>query len=104
MTAVFLDPPYGTDDRDTTLYGENDSTTIAADVRKWCRANGRNKLLRIALAGYAGEGHEALEAHDWTCLAWKSPGGFASQAKTRMRQNCTRERIWFSPACLGKSD
>jgi len=98
LTAVFLDPPYGCTDRDTNVYS-HDSTEVAADVRKWCRANGRNRLFRIALCGYAGEGHEALEAHGWQVLKWKAQGGFGNQSG-KGNANRHRERIWFSPRCL----
>ena len=95
-TAVFLDPPYGAADRDASCYGDHDSFSVAGEVRAWCRAAGRDRRLRIALCGYAGEGHELLEAHGWRVLRWKGPPGF-SRGKN---QNRHRERIWFSPGCL----
>jgi hypothetical protein len=95
-TAVFLDPPYGATDRDRGLYGSHDSLTVAEEVRRWCRTAGRDRRLRIALCGYASEGHEALEAHGWRVLRWKGPVGFSRGRN----QNRRRERIWFSPGCL----
>ena len=68
MTGVFLDPPYSAEaDRDETLYLK-DCPKVAHEVSAWCRANGDNPLLRIALCGYEGE-------HDlpgWDCVAWKA--------------------------------
>lgn len=100
ITGIFLDPPYGGGGRDTKLYGDCDSQEVSAEVRKWCRANGRDRKLRIALCGYAGEGHEALEAHGWKVLRWKAAGGHGNQRKDKSNANARKERIWFSPHCL----
>ena len=97
LTAVFLDPPYGVADR-AECYGEHDSLDVAADVRAWCVANGDNPMLRIALCGYEGE-HAMPDT--WECLAWKAKGGYANQRKNGANVNATRERVWFSPHCLG---
>lgn len=99
LTGVFLDPPYDQTQRDANLYAVE--TPVAADVRRWCLENGRDKRLRVALCGYAGEGHETLEAEGWSVVAWKARGGYGSQSETGAgRDNAARERIWFSPACL----
>jgi hypothetical protein len=96
-TAVFLDPPYAdTADRTPDLY-RADSESVAHDVRKWAIENGNNPLLRIALCGYEGE-HVMPES--WGVLAWNAGGGFGAQADERSG-NGRRERIWFSPACIG---
>lgn len=86
--AVLLDPPYSL----TGAVYANDSSTVSGDVREWCRANGDDPHLRIALCGHAGEGHEALEALGWTVATWDKTGGYQGADD--------RERIWFSPACL----
>jgi DNA adenine methylase len=95
--AILLDPPYSHAVRDNNLYRVEDD--CAAAVRKWCAANGDDKQLRIALCGYAGEGHEELEEMGWRVLAWKASGGYESQGKERTG-NAAKERIWFSPHCL----
>jgi len=101
MTAVFLDPPYGGDvDRDEQLYVA-DSMTVSQDVREWAIANGDNPLLRIALCGYEGE-HTMPPG--WECIAWKAIGGHGSQSDGRGRDNSTRERIWFSSACINQEE
>ena len=84
--AVLLDPPYSQTD---AVYA-HDSSTVSGDVRRWCAANGQNRLLRIALCGHAGE-HEELEAQGWQAATWDKPGGYQGADD--------RERIWFSPAC-----
>lgn len=100
VTAVFLDPPYSAEaGRDNQLYS-TDSGTVAHDVRQWCLENGDNPLLRVALCGYSGEGHEELEAHGWHAHAWKANGGYGNQGKGRGRANAGRETIWFSRHCL----
>jgi DNA adenine methylase len=95
MTGVFLDPPY-VSDRYSTVYS-NDSMTVANDVRAWALEAGKNKLMRIALCGYAGE-------HDlpgWEAVPWKAKGGYGSQGDGQGRDNSAKEVIWFSPHCLG---
>ena len=98
LTAVFLDPPYGRVGRDANVYATE--SDCAPAVRAWCHANGRNKQLRIALCGYAGEGHESLESDGWRCVEWKARGGYGSQGDGRGRDNATRERMWVSPHCV----
>lgn len=98
-TAVFLDPPYsGESGRDESLYA-SECLKVAHDVRAWCEDVGADPRLRIALCGYEGE-HEALESLGWTVEAWKARGGYASQA-AEDNGNSARERIWFSPHCVG---
>lgn len=99
VTGVLLDPPYAdTANRSDRLY-RRDSLSVAHDVREWAIANGNHPLLRIALCGYEGE-HEMPES--WAVHAWSAGAGFGGQAEDRS-ENGKRERIWFSPACLGKS-
>ena len=99
MTAVFLDPPYGAEDR-AELYRQ-ESFTVAREVTEWCMENGANPMLRIALCGYEGETHHALEDAGWSVITWKARGGYGSQGEVQGRANAERERIWFSPACIG---
>lgn len=106
-TGIFLDPPYGEDAKRAEVYA-HDSGTIAADVRAWCAESGSDKRLRIALCGYAGEGHEMLEALGWDVHAWKAKGGYGGQRKVAgddgnaTNENAAKERIWFSPGCESK--
>jgi hypothetical protein len=104
LTAVFFDPPYSHTERDKQLYSHDND--IAADVRQWALENGDNPLLRIALCGYTGEGHEELESHGWQPYYWKTSGGYGSQGKgeTRGKVNSGREVIFFSPHCLNPID
>lgn len=95
LTGVFLDPPYGVEDRDKVY--NHDSLDISADVRKWAIANGNNPKLRIALCGYDGE-HDMPK--DWDVVSWKANSGYGGQRKSGRNENPTRERIWFSPHCL----
>lgn len=99
LTGVFLDPPYSHAVRDDDLYACDHD--VAADVRAWCIDNGDNPLLRIALCGYAGEGHEELESRGWSVHEWKAQGGYGNQGtESDGRENATKERIWFSPHCV----
>ncbi len=97
LTGVFLDPPYAdTAGRQSDLY-RMDSESVAHDVREWAIANGDHPLLRIALCGYEGE-HEMPSS--WKTYEWSAGAGFGGQAEERTG-NGRRERIWFSPHCLG---
>ena len=91
LTGVFLDPPY---DVEGARYGV-DSTGVSGAVREWCKANGDNPLLRIALCGYVDEEH-GDDLPGWECVAWKAGGGYNNFGDGANRK---RERIWFSPAC-----
>lgn len=51
-------------------------------------------MMRIALCGYSGEGHEVLELRGWKVMEWEANGGYGG------KYNAKRERIWFSPHCL----
>lgn len=93
ITGVLLDPPY---DVEGTDYGES-SAGISAAVREWALVEGVRHEMRIALCGYAGEGHEALEEYGWTVKEWKAGGGYNNLGDGENRH---RERIWFSPACV----
>jgi DNA adenine methylase len=98
MTGIVLDPPYGEGEVDYSTGGNR--TTIAQDVREWALANGDNPGLRIALCGYDGQ-HEMPS--DWTVKEWRAAGGYSSTARqdTQGKANRHRERVWFSPACIG---
>jgi DNA adenine methylase len=95
LTAVFLDPPYGVEDRADCYDGGHDDREVSAKVREWCLENQEDRQLRIALCGYEGE-HDMPDT--WECLPWKARGGFGSQSQDG-NDNCRRERIWFSPSC-----
>jgi len=99
-TGVFLDPPYAdAAERTDDLYSA-DSLTVANDVREWAIAQGNDTRIRIALCGYEGE-HQMPDS--WECVEWKARGGYGSQGENQARENSKKERIWFSPHCLGKN-
>lgn len=96
ITGVFLDPPYAdTADRCTGCYAV-DSFQVAHDVREWAIEEGKNKLMRIVLAGYEGEHDMPL---DWRVHEWKARGGYAKPGG-KGEKNKHRERLWMSPACV----
>ena len=98
--GIFLDPPYGGDTAHSEVYA-HDSTTVAGDVRAWCIKRGNDPNLRIILCGY-GEEHDELLDHGWRKEAWKANGGYGNQRKDGTNDNCEKERMWISPACVGK--
>lgn len=93
--GVYLDPPYLDGKMDYAAGGAG--TSLSADVRAWALEHGADKRLRIVLSGYAGE-HDALEAKGWRVESWKANGGYGNATGN---ENAKRERLWFSPACLG---
>jgi len=83
--GIVLDPPY---DGYEDTYGSDGKP--ARDSYEWALANGDDPRLRIAYCAYDGQ---FTFPDGWECVYWKAKGGY--QADT------TRERIWFSPHCLG---
>lgn len=97
--GVFFDPPYSLEaGRNMDLYAV-ESADAAHRVREYCLERGGDPLMRIALCGYEGEGHEALESAGWEVVAWKAHGGYGNRS-AKGRANAARERVWFSPHCL----
>ena len=98
--GVFLDPPYGHDEREGGLYA-HDATDVTRDVEAWCRQHGDDPRIRIALCGYEGE----YDLPGWSVLHWKTKGGYSGQGdgSQRAKANVNRERIWFSPSCHAAS-
>ena len=92
VTALFLDPPYGSAAIAKGLYKRE--TGVAAEVAAWCVEHGSNPKLRIALCGYEGD----YTLPGWTVVYGKATnGGYGSGAGNK---NYVRERIWFSPHCV----
>jgi len=103
ITGLFLDPPYGEEVEQTRVYA-TDSGTVAADVRRWCVENGNDSMLRIALCGYEGEGHDELLDYGWTAHTWRASGGYGAGRGGVGDANRHKERIYFSPACIDLSE
>jgi D12 class N6 adenine-specific DNA methyltransferase len=89
--AIFLDPPYATSG---DLYAES-SEGIAQAVLDWCVT--ADPALRIVLCGYDDE-HDALTRHGWTVTQGKAGGGAGYSVRS---DNGRRERLWYSPSCVG---
>jgi hypothetical protein len=95
--GVFLDPPYAdTAQRDSRVYRKDDPQ-VAHRVREWALAHGDDPRLRIALCGYEGE-HDMPDS--WSCVPWKTGGGYGLVGDGNGKANAGRERIWFSKHCL----
>ncbi len=96
LTAVFLDPPYGVEDREDVYDASGESREVSARVREWCLEWQGDPRMRVALCGYEGE-HEMPPS--WQCVVWKAKGGYGSQSAAG-NGNARRERVWFSPHCV----
>ena len=94
LSAVYLDPPYGVDNR-YELYAQ-DSRTVSREAFQWAIENQHDPLLRVAVSGYSGE-HDFPDS--WQVFKWTSHG-FIGKHGSQGRINRERERIWFSPVCL----
>jgi hypothetical protein len=95
--GVFLDPPYATAERTAGLY-THDENGVAERVRAWCLTAGRDARYRIILAGYQGEGHEALEQAGWrqtAAIPKRRGAGYGNQGDAIT--NRARETLWLSP-------
>ena len=100
VCGIFFDPPYSAEaERDGDLYAK-ENLHVAHDVREWAAIRGASAKYRICIAGYEGEGHEALEKIGWDYVCWKAIGGYANQGDRGGKENRHRERLWFSPHCL----
>lgn len=96
VCGIYFDPPYSEGKMQYSAGGTG--TSLSAEVRSWCEDHARDPSVRIALSGYDGE-HNALESNGWRVASWKSKGGYSSQGGENANQK--RERIWFSPNCMG---
>lgn len=92
VVGMFFDPPYGVEDRDTSIY-HHDSTSVAGDVLAWVRERGAKESYRIVTAGY--EEYQSLLAEGWTAHNWEAGGGYS----TPDNNNRHRETLYFSPHC-----
>ena len=95
LTGVFLDPPYGVENRAVTY--THDCRNVAAEAREWAIEAGRRADMRVVMAGYA---EEHTFPADWVAVPWKACGGYGSQGEGQGRINAGREMLWCSPACL----
>ncbi len=72
---------------------------LASEVLAWCPEHGRDRRMRICVAGYEGDGYEILvRDHGWREEAWKVAGGYGNRTQ-QGKDNAARERLWFSPHC-----
>ncbi len=97
ITGVFLDPPY-----DDCWETYSDMDPMLGQICAWCKDNGDNNQLRIALCGYSGTLPFSLADIGWEEYAWRSDGGRVTPGG-KSDLNRDRERIWFSPHCLKPS-
>lgn len=92
--VAVLDPPYTTG---ADIYNALDTraATISHEVREWCK-NAPSEL-RICLSGYDTD-HDELLAYGWTKVTGRAgSSGYGTVAVD------SRERLWFSPACLDEN-
>ena len=99
--GVFMDPPYGVEDRYVRKLYHHDSSTVAHDVADWCLERGSHPDYRIVLCGY--EEHERLLSARWTKELWKTNGGYGNTGEGRGKENSKREVIYYSPHCIRPS-
>jgi len=91
--ACVLDPPYLNREN---LYSDGDKS-VALEVRDWALEIGKRKNIRVALCGYEGDYGEMPSS--WQVFSWKTAGGYSLLSDNEARDNCEKERIWFSEYC-----
>ena len=95
--GLFFDPPYPKEaNRHEEIYSV-DCGEVAHRAHEIALRWGEHPRVRVAFCGYEGS-HTFPE--EWVCVAWKAAGGYGGGMGGRGQENATRERIWFSPACL----
>lgn len=94
-TALFLDPPYPSDEHAITYRDGND---VWYEVVAWA-AQQTDPRLRIIVAGYYSERADAMFPANWQRSRWATNGGYANQGNERGRDNARREMLWLSPTC-----
>ncbi len=99
--GIFLDPPYLAEVRTGDLYSTDDAN-VAHEVREWAIANGDDPRLRIVLAGYEDE-HAARMPASWRVHAYSASKAYGTRLDKggQNAANRHKERLWFSPACVG---
>ena len=106
--GYFADPPYSDKaDRDENIY-DQDSLTVAHDVREWMIKRDADPQMRMVLKGYYEE-HVELLSRGWRVHRWQAQGGYANLAdkgggNSRGQNNRFREALFFSPYCLSAND
>lgn len=98
ICGYFFDPPYGIEDRHTSLY-HHDSTNLSKDVMEWCKERGKRDTYRIVTAGYE-EYRELVDNYGWTSQRWKTCGGYGNVGNGPGKKNRHRETLYFSPHCI----
>lgn len=91
--GVLLDPPYTVGANVYAVTGD-----MTADVRAWAAEYGARGDVRIALCGYADDGHDDLLARGWRRVAGRAGSSGYGAGKPN------RELIWLSPHCLAADD
>ena len=89
-TAIFLDPPYRTEQRASGLYAQDDDGLTADAVADWCRDAGSSDKIRIAMCALEGDYDMPT---GWTWETWDSKGW-------QNRGEQAAEIVWYSPGCL----
>lgn len=91
--GVFLDPPYPEGFDPDGTYGTGcDADKIWREVREWAEVAGKDRKLRIVVAGYEGTWDPPP---GWTAREWRPRKGYAADM-----DDVRRERLWCSPGCV----
>ena len=99
--GFFFDPPYSVTDRSDCY--EVEDYEVAKEVQAYCLEKGKEKGVRIVIAGYYEE-HESLLSHGWTFESWTTNGGYGNMGgeDCQGKKNRFKEALFFSPNCIKK--
>ena len=100
--AYLLDPPYDDGFDPDGCYAAGVGS-LWGDVARWAAEAGEDPRHRIALCGYEGAWEVAglRVPRGWDEVAWRTKGGYGGGMGGDGEDNQRRERVWFSPACIG---
>lgn len=95
--AALLDPPYPEGWDTEGAYSAGSSGDVWHEVAEWAVEAAKRHDVRVALCGYEGLWSPPS---GWSVAEWRTKGGYGGGLETSAAANQSRERVWFSPACL----
>ena len=102
ICGMYFDPPYDKQNRSQVYAHESQ---VEQAVEEWVLDRGARDTFRIVVSGYEGSYTRLVDA-GWRVEEWKARGGYGVQAKgdSQGKANAKRERLFYSPRCLGAEE
>lgn len=102
ICGMYFDPPYDKQNRSQVYAHESE---VEQAVEEWVLDRGARDTFRIVVSGYEGSYTRLVDA-GWRVEEWKARGGYGVLAKgdSQGKANAKRERLFYSPRCLGAEE